>query len=315
MIKAKAKDASCKKSISDKFKIALSNYQFYLMLLPGLIYLIIFKYVPMYGITIAFKDFNIFDGIQKSPWVGLANFQKLVTSPDFFVVFRNTLVISLSKIIVLFPLAIIVAIMINEIKVTAVKKTVQTMIYIPHFLSWVIVAGIFATILSPSSGVVNKIIISLGGSPIAFFMDKSWFRAIIVMTDGWKETGYSAIVYIAAIAGIDQELYEAADIDGAGRIKKILYITIPGLSSTIVLMFILRLGSILEAGTEQILMMYNPTVYEVGDVIGTYVYRMGLGKQEYSFSTAVGLFNSVVGLILVLSGNLLSKKLIDKSIW
>lgn len=291
------------------------NYDLYLLLIPGLVMIVLFRYVPMYGITIAFKDFNIFEGIMKSQWVGFENFQKLFTTPEFFRIFRNTLLISCYKIIFNFPLPIIIAICLNEMRCLKLKKTIQTVIYLPHFLSWVIVAGIFSSVLSTSGGIVNSLIENFGGQPIPFLMSKQWFRSILVLTDGWKTMGWGSIIYIAAISGIDQELYEAAEMDGAGRLKKIWHITLPMLSSTIVLMLILRLGTIMVDGQEQVLMLYNPTVYETGDILTTYVYRMGIGKMDYSFSSAVGLLNSVISLFLVLSGNYISGKLTNRSIW
>jgi putative aldouronate transport system permease protein len=287
----------------------------YILLIPGLLFLLLFKYTPMYGVIIAFQDFNIFKGINGSPWVGLDQFEKLIQSEEFLQVLINTLMISLYKILFLFPLPIVVAIMLNEVHKMVFKRVVQTIIYLPHFLSWVIISGLFLTILSPSSGLVNDIIRSFGGSPISFMTDNDYFRSVMVFTAGWKETGWSAIIFMAAIAGIEQEQYEAAAIDGAGRIKQMMYITVPGIMPTIVLMFILRLGGLLEAGTEQILTMYNTLVYPTGDVIGTFVYRMGLGKMDYSFSTAVGLFNSVIGFLLIVSGNLISRKVVKRSIW
>ncbi|WP_127584955.1 ABC transporter permease [Paenibacillus koleovorans] len=292
-----------------------AHMSMYLILLPGLLHLLLFKYVPLYGILIAFKDFNIFDGIGSSPWVGLDNFEKLVSSNEFFRVLKNTVLISVYKIVILFPLPIFVAIVLNEVRKIFFKRVVQTIIYLPHFLSWVIIGGLFVNILSPSSGIVNRIIESLGGEPISFLIDNDWFRSVLVFSAGWKEVGWNAVVFIAAIAGIDQDLYEAADIDGAGRINQIIHITLPSIASTIVLMLILRLGYVLEAGTEQILVMYNSVVYETADVIGTYVYRIGLGTMDYSFSTAVGLFNSVVGFALVVTGNKVCQKLTQKSIW
>nr|WP_245773010.1 ABC transporter permease subunit [Paenibacillus catalpae] len=287
----------------------------YVLLIPGLIFLLLFKYTPMYGVVIAFQEFNIFSGIGGSEWVGLEQFQKLVRSEDFFQVLTNTLLISMYKIVLLFPVPIVVALLLNEVRKMLFKRTIQTIIYLPHFLSWVIISGLFVTLLAPTDGLVNQIIMAFGGEPISFLQDNSFFRSVVVFTAGWKEIGWNAIIFIAAIAGIDQEQYEAASIDGAGRIRKMMSITLPGIMPTIVLMFILRIGSLLEAGTEQILTMYNPLVYETGDVIGTYVYRMGLGQQDYSFSTAVGLFNSVVGFILIISGNMLSKKFLKRSIW
>ncbi len=291
------------------------DWDLYLLLIPGLLTLLLFKYTPMYGLVIAFQDFNIFKGIMGSEWVGMANFVKLFSSPEFLNVFKNTLIISISKVIFLFPLPILMALLLNEIKNMLFKKTIQTVIYLPHFISWVIVYGLFVNLLSANDGIINSIIVSLGGKPIPFFMDSSVFRPLLVFTEGWKEVGWGTIVYLAAITGIDQDQYEAARIDGASKFQQIKSITLPGIAPTIVLMFILRLGSILEAGTEQIMVMYNPVVYNVADVIGTYVVRIGLGTMDYSFSTAVGLFNSVVAFILVVTGNYLSKKFTEKSIW
>jgi len=293
----------------------LKEWDLYLLLIPGIIFILIFKYAPMYGITIAFKDFNIFKGLAESPWVGWENFERLFHSREFARVFRNTLIISLYKIVFLFPLPIILAILMNEMKNMIFKRGIQTVVYLPHFLSWVIVGGLFIDLLSTNGGIVNRIIVALGGNQVSFFMDNSVFRSVLITSAGWKEVGWSMIIYLAAIAGIDPQLYEAAKIDGANRFRQMWHITLPGMVPIIILMFILRLGNILEAGTEQILVMYNPIVYEVSDVIGTYVYRMGLGQQDYSFSTAVGLFDSVVGLILILTGNYLSRKFTQRGIW
>lgn len=298
-----------------RWKLFRTNLDMYVLLIPGLVFLFLFKYTPMYGIIIAFQDFNIFDGIGGSQWVGLKQFHKLMTSDEFIQVFRNTLLISFYKIVLLFPIPIVLALFLNEVGKMWFKRTVQTIVYLPHFLSWVIISGLFINILSPSGGIVNEVIVWFGGEPISFLINNDYFRSTVVFTAGWKETGWNAIIFIAAIAGIDQDQYEAASIDGAGRIKKMIYITLPGIAPTIVLMFILRIGHLLDAGTEQILTMYNPVVYQTGDVIGTYVYRVGLGKMDYSFSTAVGLFNSVVGFLLIITGNFLSKKLVKRSIW
>jgi putative aldouronate transport system permease protein len=292
-----------------------SEWDLYAMLIPGIIFLLVFKYSPMYGIIIAFKDFNIFDGMAASPWVGWDNFEKLVSSNSFARVFRNTLIISLYKIVFLFPLPIIMAVLMNEIKNMVVKRGIQTIVYLPHFLSWVIVSGLFIDILSTNGGLVNKMISSFGGTPIAFFMNTDFFRSVLISSAGWKEVGWGMIIYLAAITTIDPQLYEAARIDGAGRFRQIVHVTLPGLIPIILLMFILRLGNILEAGTEQILVMYNSIVYEVADVIGTFVYRVGLGQQDYSFSTAVGLFDSVIGFFLIITGNYLSRKFLHRGIW
>lgn len=300
---------------TSKLKQVRKNLDLYLLLIPGIIFILVFRYTPMYGLVIAFQNYNIFDGVRGSEWVGLQQFQKLFHSAQFLQVFKNTLLISIYKIVVLFPIPIFIAVVLNEIRFMFFKRTVQTIIYLPHFLSWVIISGLVINVLSPSTGIINNVIVALGGQPISFLMDNHWFRSVVVISEGWKEVGYSAIIYIASIAGIDQEQYEAAKVDGASRLKQIIYITIPGIWSIILLMFILRLGAILGDNMEQILLLYNAVVYQTGDVIGTYVYRVGLGQQDYSFSTAVGLFDSVIGFILVMSGNFISKKSTGRSVW
>ncbi|BFT71936.1 sugar ABC transporter permease [Paenibacillus sp. P36] len=305
-----------KKSYTRRLWIDIrKDWDLYLALIPGIAFLLIFKYTPMYGIIIAFKDFNIFEGMSASPWVGWKHFEKLLSSDSFLQVFQNTLAISIYKIVFLFPLPIVIAILLNELKNMAFKRSVQTVIYLPHFLSWVIVSGLFIDLLSTNGGIVNKMIVAMGGEPVRFFLDSHIFRSVLVSSAGWKETGWNTIIYLAALASIDPGLYESAKIDGANRWKQILHITLPGLLPIILLMFILRLGYVLEAGTEQVLVMYNPSVYNVADVIGTYVYRVGLGEQDYSFSTAVGVFESVVAFILILTGNQLARKFFGRGIW
>ncbi|OPH57648.1 protein lplB [Paenibacillus ferrarius] len=311
---------SAKKTVKKSYTRQLwidirKDWDLYLALIPGIAFLLLFKYTPMYGIIIAFKDFNIFEGMSASPWVGWKHFEKLISSASFLQVFQNTLLISVYKIVFLFPLPIIIAILLNELKHIAFKRSVQTVIYLPHFLSWVIVSGLFIDLLSTNGGIVNKMIVALGGEPIRFFLDSHIFRSVLVASAGWKDLGWNTIIYLAALAGIDPGLYESAKMDGANRWKQIVHITLPGLLPIILLMFILRLGYVLEAGTEQVLVMYNPSVYNVADVIGTYVYRIGLGEQDYSFSTAVGVFESVVAFILIISGNSLSRKFFGRGIW
>ncbi|MGG1550334.1 ABC transporter permease [Paenibacillus ferrarius] len=313
--KGKAGEAKASRKREGRWRQVWRNIDSYVLLVPGLLLLLLFKYTPMYGVLIAFQDYNIFDGIAGSEWVGLQQFRKLMQSSEFMQVFMNTLLISVYKIVLLFPIPILIALLLNEIRFPAFKRMIQTIIYMPHFLSWVIISGLFMTILSPSDGLVNAVIQWFGGEPIRFFMDNHVFRSVVVFTAGWKEIGWNAIIFIAALASVEQEQYEAASIDGANRLQQMWHISLPGIMPTIILMLILRLGMVLDAGTEQILTMYNPTVYASGDVIGTFVYRMGLGKMDYSFSTAVGLFNSVVGFILVVSGNWLSKKLLNRGIW
>ncbi|NLB37780.1 MAG: sugar ABC transporter permease [Clostridiales bacterium] len=304
----------------DRIGYIKRNYDLYLLLIPALLYILIFNYLPMAGITIAFKDYNIFgganpiDAIWKSDWVGLKHFTKLFSSPDFARVFRNTLIISFYRLLFVFPLPILTAIMLNEIINVPFKRTIQTIIYLPHFLSWAVVSGIFLTLLG-STGLVNQFINSLGGETINFLSSKKWFRSVLIVTDAWKEVGWGSIIYLAAITAVDPQLYEAATIDGAGKIRQLVSVTMPAIAPTIIMMLILRVGRILDAGFEQIFVMYHSIVYEVADIIGTYVYREGLGRMNFSYGTAVGLFNSVVALVLVLSSNWLSKRATDKSIW
>lgn len=302
------------------WKYIKSHKMLYLMLIPGLFFVCIYKFWPLYGLEMAFKDYNIFAGsnpinaISKSPWVGLKWFKNLFSSSQFSVVFRNTLVINFMKILFLFPIPIIAAILLNEIGKVFYKKAVTTAIYIPYFFSWVVIYGIFYSILG-SYGMINDIIVKFGGTRLQFFTNTDIFRGLLVFTEGWKETGYNTIIYLAAITSIDTTLYEAARIDGASKLQQIIHVTLPGMLPTIVLMFILKIGHILDTGFEQILIFYNPAVYDVADVIQTYVYRIGLGQANFSLATALGLFNSVVSFILIVSANAVSKKTLGRSIW
>lgn len=305
---------------NDTWDYIKRNYQLYLLLIPGLTYTLIFKLLPMYGITLAFKDYNMFAGsnpftsIFESKWVGFDHFINLFSRSDFRNAFRNTIIISFYKLIFLFPIPIIFAILLNEINSTKFKKFVQQVVYLPHFLSWVIVGGVFVSILG-SDGIVNRFISYLGFEKIMFLMDKRVFRSVLVVTSGWKDFGWGSIVYLAAITSIDQEMYEAAIVDGANRFQRMIYVTLPGIMSTIILMLILRIGNILEAGFSQIFVLYSSVVYEVADIIGTYVYRIGISRLDFSFGTAVGLFDSVVSIILVMTANFFARKWSGKSIW
>ncbi|HHY81305.1 MAG TPA: sugar ABC transporter permease [Clostridiales bacterium] len=293
----------------------LANKWLYIMLIPGLTFLFIFHYIPMYGIIIAFKDFNVVKGIFNSPWVGLENFKYLFKSKDFYIILRNSVSISLLRMFWGFPVPIILALMLNEVRHIHYKKTIQTILYIPHFISWVVIVGIIYNFLSPSTGIVNYIIKSLGGEAIAFLQDERYFRSILVISDIWKESGWGTIIYLAAISGIDECLYEAAIIDGATRLQRIRYVTIPGIASTIIVLLILRSGSILRNGFEQIFLMYSPLVYDVADVFETYTYRVGLREGRFSYATAVGMFQSLVGLILIWTTNRLSRKFGEGGLW
>lgn len=290
----------------------------YLMLLPGLALIVIFCYGPMYGLQIAFKDYNIGLGIWDSPWVGMEHFQKFLTTEAATRALTNTIIISALKLVFSFPMPILLAVVLNEIGNQAFKRVAQTISYLPHFISWIIVASLLNNLLSPSTGVVNAIIQQLGGTPIYFMADKSWFRPILVISNIWKEIGWSSVVYLAALSGIDPSLYEAAIVDGASRVQRITRITLPSIMPIAVTMLILSMGSIMSAGFDQVFNLYSPQVYDVGDILDTYVYRRGLVDMSYSFSTAVGLFKSVVGLILVVAVNVIARRLSpdhDAGLW
>ncbi len=293
------------------------QYQLVLMFLPAAITLALFAYAPMYGLTIAFKDFALLKGISGSPWAGLENFRKLLTAPSFSEVFANTIKISFLRLIFGFPAPILLALLLNEVGNARFKKVVQTISYLPHFLSWVVLAGIVIQILSPSSGIVNQIIVMFGGNPIYFVADPRYFVPMLIVTGIWKEVGWGTVVYLASITSISPELYEAATIDGAGRFQKMLHITLPALRPVVSIMFILNSGNLINAGFDQIYNLYNPAVYKVADIIDTYVYRRGLLDMKYSFSSAAGLFKNIISFALVLTTNGLVKVISGKEngIW
>ncbi|OXS61892.1 protein lplB [Cohnella sp. CIP 111063] len=274
----------------------------YVMMLPGIAYFILFHYVPMYGVTLAFKNFLFMEGISGSPWVGLKHFEKAFSDPYFFQIIRNTLLISLYKLFFGFPVPILFALLLNEVTSLRFKKLVQTASYLPHFISWVVMSGIFIMVFS-FDGPINELIKALGGDPVLFLADERYFRSILVITDIFKGFGWGSIIYFAAISGIDPQLYEAAIMDGAGRLQRALRITLPMLVPVIAIMLILNMSGILDAGFDQVFNMYNPSVYHVSDIIDTYVYRKGLVEMQYSYSSAVGLFKSAVALILILIVN------------
>ncbi|SFP97157.1 ABC transporter permease [Caldicoprobacter faecalis] len=299
-----------------KFIVTISKYKYlYLMLIPGITFFIIFHYVPMYGAIIAFKEYNIMQGILGSPWVGFKYFKQAFESPFFGQILWNTFIISVYKLIWGFPAPIILALLLNEVKNMIFRRTIQTISYLPHFISWVVIGGMFTDLLSPQTGVVNNIIKMFGGQPIYFMASKEWFRTVLVVSSIWKEVGWNSIIYLAALSSIDPQLYEASQIDGANRWQQTWYITLPGIMSTIAILLILRLGNILNAGFEQIFIMYNPSVYEVADIIDTWVYRTGIQGMRYSLATAVGLFKSVVGFILVVTSNWIAKRMGESGIW
>ncbi len=286
-----------------------------LMFIPVIIFYVVFCYGPMYGILIAFKDYNFASGIWGSAWVGMENFERMFHSESFIQVFRNTLLISLYKLITGFPAPIIFALLLNELRLKRFKKTVQTISYLPYFLSWVVLGGMFIQLLSPSSGPINAVLKTMGLEPIFFLGDVKWFRSILVITSLWKGLGWGSIVYLAALTGIDPQLYEAATIDGAGKWKQVIHITIPSLIPVISIMFIFAVGGVINDDFDQIFNLYNEAVYSVGDVISTFTYRVGLISNEYGYSTAVGLFKNVIAIVLLVGANFATKRFGEYGIW
>jgi len=289
-------------------------WQYHVLLIPGVILLFIFNVIPMGGIIMAFQDFVPARGILGSEFVGLRHFRTMMMFPDIRQVFANTLIIATSKIVLNIVVAVAFAILLNEIKFLAYKRFVQTIVYMPHFISWVILAVMFNNIFS-YTGIFNQIVAFFGGEPQLWLVSNTWFRPIIIVTDVWKSFGFGAIIYLAAISNIDPNMYEAASIDGAGRMRKIWHITLPTIKPTVILVSTLALGGILSAGFEQIFTMISPLVYETGDIIDTYVFRMGLIRMQFSFGTAVGLLRSVVALILILLSYKLAQKFAGYSIF
>ncbi|MCI9102102.1 MAG: sugar ABC transporter permease [Lachnospiraceae bacterium] len=285
------------------------QWPYHLMMLPGMIFLIIFHLVPMGGLLMAFQDFMPIKGLFGSRFVGLKNFERLFKLPTFWRVLRNTVVISVGKLVLVMVASVIFALLLNECRHVKYKRIIQTTVYLPHFLSWVILAVMFSNVFS-YTGIVSQIAQMFGGEPTMFMISNSWFRKILIGGEIWKEFGYGAIVYVAAITGIDPTLYEAAGIDGAGRWKKMWYITLPSIIPTIVLMTTLNIGKLLKGGFDQVFNLYSPLVYETGDIIDTYVYRMGLVDLQYSNGTAVGLFQSLIGFILLVIAYKLADKLV-----
>lgn len=291
-------------------------WPFYIMLAPGLLWYVVFKYIPIYGLVIAFKDFNIMEGIVGSPWADpwYKYFKMFYDSPYFVQLLSNTVIISLLKIVCGFLPPIIMALMLNECRVEWFKRLVQTITYMPHFLSWVIVYGLLVSLFSESTGIINKMIVDAGGKAIPLLSSPELFRQVLVGSEIWKEIGWSAIIYLASIASIDPALYEAAMIDGCGRIKRIWHITMPGIRNVIIMLFTLKIGQLLDAGFEQIYIMYNVHVYSVADIVDTWVFRTGLESMNFSLATAVGLFKSVIGFTLVVITNKIAKRW-GESIW
>ena len=309
--------ATHQKSFWVRLKQDLSrNKLIYLLALPAIIYYIIYHYWPMYGAIIAFKDFSPTLGTFGSPWAGFKYFEQFFSSYYFVRILRNTLLISIYSILWSFPAPILLALLMNEIQHNGFKRTVQTVTYLPHFISTVVICGMLIDFCN-TRGLFNYFVELLGGTPFNFLMETSLFRTIYIGSGIWQEAGWGSIIYLAALTSIDASLYEAARIDGAGRFKQMLYITLPGIMPTIVIMLILRMGSIMNVGFEKVMLLYNPTTYEVADVISTFVYRKGIVEANYSYSAAVGLFNSVINFMMIIVANWVSRKLTDgeSSLW
>lgn len=292
-----------------------ANRWLYFMLLPGILYFLIFKYAPMWGLLISFQNYQPFLGIFRSPWVGFKHFERFLLSPTFFQLFRNTILLAVYNLFFFFPLPIVLALMINEIRSFAFKRIVQTLTYIPHFFSWVVIAGITYLLFTTEGGLVNELIVKAGGTKIPFLTSPDWFRPIITLQNIWRDVGWGTIVFMATLAGIDPQLYEAATIDGASRWHQLLHITLPSLRSTVVILLVLRLGRFLDTGFEQIFLMLNAMNREVGDVFDTYVYDIGIIQGQYSYSTAIGMFKSIVCLILVIVSNKIAKKYGEEGVY
>ena len=301
--------------IQKLIKRAVSSKQLLILFIPCILFYAIFRYGPLFGLVIAFKDYDVFSGIFASNWVGLKHFIRFFEGMDFWILFRNTLLLGFYTLIFSFPIPIILAILLNEVRMIKFKKTIQTASYLPTFLSIVIISSMIIDFLSPNNGIINQLLVSLGFESKYFLIEKEWFRPVYVISEIWTHTGYEAIIFLAAISGISPTLYEAGKVDGAGRFRMMFHITLPSLMPTILIMFILKTGSMIRIGYEKVLLLYNPLTYEVADVFSTFVYRKGLLDSNYSFAAAVGMFEAVVAMIMLLSANLISKRLGGNGLW
>jgi putative aldouronate transport system permease protein len=293
----------------------IKNRAIYLMILPGLLFFLIFKYVPMWGLIIAFQDYKPYLGMTGSRWVGLEHFQRLFEDPAFFQIFANTLILFGLNLLFFFPVPIILALMLNEVRHSMFKRTIQTLVYIPHFMSWVIIVSITFVMLSMDRGIINELLVAGGYTKINFLLSEAWFRPTYILQIIWREAGWGTIIYLAAMAAIDPQLYEAARMDGAGRLRQVWHITLPSVRSVIVILLILKIGSVLELGFEQVYLLLNSANRQVAEIFDTYVYTAGLKQGQYSFSTAVGFFKSIIGLVLVMGANRLAKKIGEEGIY
>lgn len=305
-----------KKSRKSNFlKEVKRNRYLFLMLLPVLLYFVIFSYIPMFGNIMAFEDYSVAKGFLHSEWVGLKWFKEFFSSIYFGRLIKNTLAISVYSLLIGFPIPIIFALMLNEIKDGPFKRVTQTISYLPHFISVVVVVGLLFNFLSPVDGIVNMMLHNMGKETINFMSEPKWFRTLYIGSNIWQNFGWDSIIYLAALSSVDPQLYEAAQIDGAGKFKQMLHITLPGIVPTIIILLIMNVGNIMNVGFEKIILMYSPATYETADVISTYVYRRGILGSQFSFSAAVGLFNSVINFVLLFTVNKISKRVSEVGLW
>jgi len=304
------------RALSRLRKDMLRDKYLYLFLLPGLTYFLLFKYAPLYGELIAFKNFRVMDGIWGSEWVGFKHFNRLWHDKDFWMILRNTLLLNLYNIVFVFPAPIVLAILLNEVRTNWFKRILQNALYLPHFISWVVLGGILISILSPSTGIINIILAKVFHiDPVYFMASKFWWPIVFTVSSIWQTAGWGTILYLAAMGNIDPQLYEAAKIDGASKLRLIMHVTIPGIRGTIAILLILQMGKVMDVGFEQVFNLQNSAVFSVADVISTYVYRVGLLSAQYSYATAVGLFQGIIGLILVLLVNKIIKSMGEGGMW
>lgn len=302
-------------TLSKKKPYLFRHWVVYSMIAPGLLYFLVFKYIPLGGSIIAFQDYNIFSGVAGSPFVGLKHFHNLFAYPEFYELLRNTLLISAYQLLFGFPAPIVLALLLNEVGKLAFKRVTQTVLYLPHFLSWVIVGGLVINFLSPTIGLFNDFLAWLGFEKIFFMQEAKYFRSIVVASGIWKEVGWNTIIYLAALAGINPDLYEAAEVDGAGRFRQAVSVTLPCLLPTIMVLLLLRIGNILELNFEHIYMLLNPLLWDTGEVFDTYIFRVGLLGGQFSYTTAIGFFQSIVGFLLLVGANQISRRTTGNSLY
>ncbi|WP_270165701.1 ABC transporter permease [Paenibacillus sp. SYP-B4298] len=315
VLEKKLQSARSPKSSSELKRRLWKNKLLYIMILPGLLYFVVFKYLPMYGLIISFQNYKPYKGISGSDWVGFEHFKRLFTEPDFLNILSNTLILFGMNLLFFFPIPIVLALMLNEVRSSAFKRTIQTMVYIPHFMSWVIIVSISYVMLTMDGGIINELVSMLGMNKINFLLSPEWFRPTYIMQVIWREAGWGTIIYLAAIASIDPTQYEAARIDGAGRLRQVWHITLPAIRSVIIILLILKIGDVLELGFEHVYLLLNSMNRSVAEIIDTYVYTAGLQQGQFSYSAAVGFFKSFIGLVLVMLANKLAKKMGEDGVY